>query len=380
MLRACLKFFLPLFGCVLSQSLLAQTQPSPKIDLTQQQDYVLKRVSSSDPSGANADFRQVDPGGIPTLLDANGPGMLTHIWITVASPEAYHLKKLVMRIYWDHETTPSVEAPLGDFFGLGLGEYHRWESALLSVGSDKALNSFFFMPFQKHARITVSNEGQQKVDAFYYNLDYRAYSQPLPRGTLYFHAQFRQAQPNHGWTSDWQSNGNPKVEGKPNLDGKENYVWLDAAGRGHFVGVSMSVLQNQDGWWGEGDDMFFVDGESRPSIAGTGSEDYFLGAWDFGGHPFYYRLYGAPVVGEERAGSKSSVYRFHLDSPIPFTKSIRATIEHGHANHRSDNFYSVAYWYQSEPHAPFPVLPSVDQRIPRPQQVGGPGNSTAVHP
>jgi hypothetical protein len=380
MLRACLKFFLPLFCSVLSQPLLARTQLSPKIDLTQQQDYVLKRVSSSDPSGANADFRQLDPGGVLTLVNADGPGMLTHMWFTVASPEAYHLKKLVLRIYWDHETTPSVEAPLGDFFGLGLGEYHRWESELLSVGSDKALNSFFSMPFQKHARITVSNEGQQKVDNFYFNLDYRAYSQPLPRGTLYFHAQFRQAQPNHGWTSDWLKNGDPKVDRKTNLDGQENYVWLDAAGRGHFAGLTMSVLQNQDGWWGEGDDMFFIDGEARPSIAGTGSEDYFLGAWDFGGHPFSYRLYGAPVVGEERAGSKSSVYRFHLDSPIPFTKSIRATIEHGHANHRSDNFYSVAYWYQSEPHAPFPVLPSVDQRIPRPQQVAGPGNSAVVHP
>jgi len=380
MLRACLKFLFPLFGWVLSQPLLAQTQLSPKIDVTQQQDYVLKRVSSADPSGANADFRQVDPGGVLTLVDANGPGMLTHIWITVASPEAYHLKKLVLRIYWDHETTPSVETPLGDFFGLGLGEYHRWESELLSVGSDKALNSFFFMPFQKHARITVSNEGQQKVDAFYFNLDYRAYSEPLPRGTLYFHAQFRQAQPNNGWTSDWQNNGDPKVDRKTNLDGKENYLWLDATGRGHFVGVTMSVLQNQDGWWGEGDDMFFIDAEARPSIAGTGSEDYFLGAWDFGGHPFFYRLYGAPVVGEERAGGKSSVYRFHLDSPIPFTKSLRATIEHGHANHRSDNYYSVAYWYQTEPHAPFPVLPSVDQRIPRLQQVGGPGNPAVVHP
>jgi len=380
MLRACLKFILPVFGCVLSQPLLAQTQLSPKIDVTQQQDYVLKRVSSADPSGANADFRQVDPGGVLTLLDANGPGMLTHIWITVASPEAEHLKKLVLRIYWDQETTPSVEAPLGDFFGLGLGEYHRWESELLSVGSDKALNSFFLMPFQKHARITVSNEGQQKVDAFYFNLDYRAYSEPLPGGTLYFHAQFRQGQPNHGWTSDWQKNSDPRVDRKTNLDGKENYLWLDAAGRGHFVGVTMSVLQNQDGWWGEGDDMFFIDGEARPSIAGTGSEDYFLGAWDFGGHPFFYRLYGAPVVGEERAGGKSSVYRFHLDSPIPFTKSLRATIEHGHANHRSDNYYSVAYWYQTEPHAPFPVLPSVDQRIPRLQQVGGPGNPAVVHP
>jgi len=380
MLRACLKFLFPLFGCVLSQTLLAQTQLSPKIDLTQQQDYVLKRVSSSDPSGANADFRQVDPGGVLSLMDANGPGTLTHIWITVASPEAYHLKKLVLRIYWDQETTPSVEAPLGDFFGLGLGEYHRWESELLSVGSDKALNSFFFMPFQKHARITVFNEGQQKVDAFYFNLDYRALPQPLPLGTLYFHAQYRQAQPNHGWTSDWQSNGDPKVDRKTNLDGKENYLWLDATGRGHFVGVTMSVLQNQDGWWGEGDDMFFIDGEARPSIAGTGSEDYFLGAWDFGGHPFFYRLYGAPVVGEERAGGKSSVYRFHLDSPIPFTKSLRATIEHGHADHRSDNFYSVAYWYQTEPHPSFPVLPSVDQRIPRLQQVGGPGNPAVVHP
>jgi len=380
MLRACLKFLLPVFGCVLSQPLLAQTQLSPKIDVTQQQDYVLKRVSSADPSGANADFRQVDPGGVLTLMDANGPGMLTHIWITVASPEAEHLKKLVLRIYWDQETSPSLEAPLGDFFGLGLGEYHRWESELLSVGSDKALNSFFLMPFQKHARITVSNEGQQKVDAFYFNLDYRAYSEPLPVGTLYFHAQFRQGQPNHGWTSDWQKNSDLKVDRKTNLDGKENYIWLDATGRGHFVGVTMSVLQNQDGWWGEGDDMFFIDGEARPSIAGTGSEDYFLGAWDFGGHPFFYRLYGAPVVGEERAGGKSSVYRFHLDSPIPFTKSLRATIEHGHANHRSDNYYSVAYWYQTEPHVPFPVLPSVDQRIPRLQQVGGPGNPAVVHP
>jgi hypothetical protein len=231
------------------------------------------------------------------------------------------------------------------------------------------------MPFQKHAHLTVSNEGQTKVGSFYFNLDYRAYARPLASDTLYFHAQFRQAQPAHGWTNQWTSNGNPLVENKKNLDGKENYVWMEAAGRGHFIGVTMSVLQNQDGWWGEGDDMFFIDGESAPSINGTGSEDYFLGAFDFGDRAFSYRLYGASVKGEERAGSRSSVYRFHLDSPITFTKSIRATIEHGHANARSDNFYSVAYWYQSEPHAPFPALPPVDQRIPRLQPTGGPGNS-----
>ena len=127
----------------------------------------------------------------------------------------------------------------------------------------------------------------------------------------------------------------------------------------------MSVLENADGWWGEGDDMFFVDGETLPSINGTGTEDYFLGAWDFNGKPFAYGLFGAPVVGQERAGERWSVYRFHLDSPIPFTKSLRATIEHGHANDRADNYSSVAYWYQTEPHAAFPPLPPVEARLPR---------------
>jgi hypothetical protein len=375
MLRNGLKLIFAAVLCFLPQALFAQSQFSPKSDLTQPQDYVLKRVSSYDRTGGNADFREIAPGETLTLMDMDGPGVLTHIWFTLWSQEEYHLKKLVFRIYWDHETAPSVEAPLGDFFGLGLGDYHPWESELLSVANEHALNSFFPMPFQKHARLTVSNEGQTKVGSFYFNLDYRAYARPLASDTLYFHAQFRQAQPAHGWTNQWTSNGDPLVENKKNLDGKDNYVWMEAAGRGHFIGVTMSVLQNQDGWWGEGDDMFFIDGESAPSINGTGSEDYFLGAFDFGDHAFSYRLYGASVKGEERAGSRSSVYRFHLDSPITFTKSIRATIEHGHANARSDNFYSVAYWYQAEPHASFPALPPVDQRIPRLQPTGGPGNS-----
>jgi len=259
----------------------------------------------------------------------------------------------VLRMYWDGEASPSVEAPIGDFFGLGLGDYHLFQSLPLSVGSDKALNSFFPMPFQKHARITVTNEGSLKTDAFYFNIDYRSYTKALPADSLYFHAQYRQASPNTA-----------VPDAKVNLDGKNNYVWMEARGRGQFVGVTMSVIENADGWWGEGDDMFFIDGEKLPSINGTGTEDYFLGAWDFGGKPFAYQLFGAPVVGPEKKGSKWSVYRFHLDSPIPFTKSLRATIEHGHANDRADNFYSVAYWYQVEPHAAFPALPAVDARIP----------------
>jgi hypothetical protein len=377
------KLFLFVFCLFLpASSLYAQScsgSAESLFSFTQPHDYVQKRVSSYDRSGANADARPIPPGATLDLLDVAGPGVITHIWITIASPEQFHLKKLVLRMNWDGESSPSVEAPIGDFFGLGLGEYFLYQSVPLAVASDKALNSFFPMPFQKHAHIWVTNEGKEKVDAFYFNIDYRACTKPLPADALYFHAQYRQQSPAKGWTSDWTSNGEPKVNDKKNLDGQGNYVWLDATGRGHFVGVTMSILQNQDDWWGEGDDMFFVDGEALPSINGTGAEDYFLGAWGFGSHSFSYGLMGAPVKGDERAGSRTSVYRFHLDSPIPFTKSLRATIEHGHANHRSDNFFSVAYWYQTEPHSAPPALPPVEARIPSLYPTGGPGNAAITH-
>jgi hypothetical protein len=374
--RARFNFLMILFASALCASCFAQDGALASLIATH--DYVQKRVSSYDKSGANADAIHVAAGATATLLDVEGPGVITHVWFTIASPEELHLKKIVLRMYWDGETTPSVETPVGDFFGLGLGEYYLYQSTPLAVASDKALNSFFEMPFGKKARITVTNEGKDAVDAFYFNIDYRAYTRPLPPDTLYFHAQYRQASPAKGWTSDWRSNGEPAVNNKKNLNGDGNYVWMEATGRGHFVGVTMSVLQNQNGWWGEGDDMFFVDGETAPSINGTGSEDYFLGAWDFGSHPFAYATFGAPVKGAELAGGRSSVYRFHLDSPIPFTKSFKATIEHGHANHRSDNMFSVAYWYQAEPHAAFPPLPPVEERLPRIYPVGGPGNGTKL--
>jgi len=363
-------------GCLFSLlTIQASAQTSDWFaNLTHQPTYTLHRSSSRELTGANADARAVTPGQTLTVLDTDGPGSVSHIWFTLDDPEPYALKRIVLRMYWDGEASPSVETPIGDFFGLGNGQYLKWESLLLSAGSDKALNSWFPMPYQHHARITVTNEGKQSLNHLYWNIDYRAYPQPLPTDTLYFHAEYRQAQPTHGWTGNWYENGDPLVNYRRNLDGHDNYQWFEARGHGQFVGVTMSVLQNQDGWWGEGNEMFEIDGD-KPSIVGTGAEDYFLGAWNFGGAQDFL-LHGAPSVGKELAGERSSVYRFHLDSPVPFTSSMKASIEHGHANHRSDTYSSVAYWYQGEPHLPFPALPPMDGRIPAIQFVGGPGNAT----
>src|SRR5581483_11811152 len=156
-------------------------------DLTVQQTYTLHRSSSADPTGGNTDYRPIPSGSTLTVLDIAGPGTISHIWFTLVSNEPFHLKKVVLRMYWDDEQSPSVEAPIGDFFGLGLGEYHNWQSQVLSVSSVKAMNSFFPMPFARHARITVTNEGKEDMEGIYYNIEYRAYTHPLPSDTVYFH-------------------------------------------------------------------------------------------------------------------------------------------------------------------------------------------------
>lgn len=185
-----LKTLLILFVfCTVAVPAFSQDRGTWLSSLPEAKDYVQKRASSYDRTGANADARPIAPGGSLTLLDQAGPGLITHIWVTIAAEDSDHLKALVLRMYWDGEATPSVETPIGDFFGLGLGDYFLYESLPLSVGSNRALNSFFPMPFQKHARITVTNEGGGKVDAFYFNIDYRAYDKPLAGDPLYFHAQ-----------------------------------------------------------------------------------------------------------------------------------------------------------------------------------------------
>jgi hypothetical protein len=334
--------------------------PENLFALARLRSYKNMRSSSWDRTGGNADWAGVGPGQTAILLDMKGAGVVTHIWFTISSQDPMHLKNLVLRAWWDDEDAPSVEVPIGDFFGLGLGEYFVYQSALLTVAPIKALNSYFQMPFATAARITLENQGPAPVRSLYYAIDYVALP-ALPEGLGRFHAQYRQAAPCKGTVSD----------GK-NLSGKDNYVFLEAAGKGHFVGVTQAVLQNENGWFGEGDDMVFVDGDALPTINGTGTEDYYNGAWDFGGQTFANQRQGAPyVVDPERIGGRYCLYRWHLESPIAFEKSIKVTIEHGTANDRSDNFYSTAYWYQTEPHAPFPALPAVADRVPKVFGVGG---------
>ena len=326
-----------------------------ELSLALLRDYQPAKASSYDRTGGNHDYFEIKPGATQTLMDIRGPGMISHIWFTISAEDSQHLKKLVLRMYWDGEPEPSVETPVGDFFGLNLGEYFLYESALTSVAPVKALNAYFPMPFQKSALITVTNESEKPVGAYYSNIDYQILPR-LPENVGYFHAQYRQAAPCPGWATGV----------KLNRDGKDNYVFMEATGRGHFVGVTQGVVLNQDGWWGEGDDMLFVDGSTAPITVGTGSEDYYNGAWGFDGKQFDYRCIGVPyVVNPFALGGKWCVYRWHLDSPLTFQKSIRMTLEHGHGNDRSDNFYSVAYWYQTELHAKFPALPPTAGRLPR---------------
>ena len=329
--------------------------PDVLFSMARLRDYKCRRSSSWDRTGGNNDSIRVEPGATATLLDVKGPGVITHLWFTINSPDHMHLKNLTLRAWWDGESSPSIEAPIGDFFGLTLGEYFVYQSALLSVAPMKALNAYFQMPFDSAARVTITNEGKVRTDNLYFAIDYTTVPR-LPQGLGRFHAQYRQAAPNKK---------SADTSGK-NLNGEDNYVFLEATGRGHFVGVTHGVLQNADGWFGEGDDMFFIDGDTQPTINGTGTEDYYNGAWDFYGNAFANLRQGAPyIVDPERTGGRYCLYRWHTEGYITFEKSIKVTIEHGHANDRADNFYTVAYWYQTEPHAEFPQLPPPEARVPK---------------
>jgi len=305
------------------------------------QGFRARRISSYDRTGGNADSIRIEPGTTVVLAEIKGPAAIHHVWTTIAA-EAFYGRKLILRATWDGEEAPSVETPIGDFFGVGHGLNRNLSSLPIACSSEgRARNAYWYMPFRWSCRVTITNEGAQPVDAFYFYIDYRELPDLDPEAP-YFHAQYRQETP---------------------CEPGKNYIILDASGRGHYVGCSLSVLQRAMGWWGEGDDMIFVDGEETPSLHGTGSEDYFSDAW--GMREDENLFYGCPLQESDfQVGSKATVYRFHIPDPIPFQKSIRVTIEHGHANDRSDFYSSAAFWYQTEPHNPFPSFPPVEKRLP----------------
>jgi Protein of unknown function (DUF2961) len=324
------------------------------------QNYKSLKQSSFDTTGGNRDSWAIPAGAEKEVFNANGPGVISHIWFTIAARGNDHLKELVLRGYWDGNARPSVEVPIGDFFGLNLGAYQIYQSEYLACSPGKSLNCYFAMPYKRSARFVVANEGKQDVTSFYSNIDYMTVPK-LPDDVVYFHAQYRQSAPCLAVTGE-----GPKI----NKDGKLNHVYLETRGRGHLMGVTLGVLQNANGWWGEGDDMIFIDDESKPAIVGTGSEDYFLGSWNFGGRdgaqPFGHAMYGAPmIVNPERTGGRYCCYRWHGDNPVTFERYLKHTMEHGHANDRGDNFFSVGYWYQSTPYTDFPALPPAASRIPQ---------------
>lgn len=341
--------------------------------LSKVRDGRTKRESSYDRSGGNKDFYTLRPGNKLEICDIKGAGCIRHIWMTMASfdeaQEEYLPRKVIIRMYWDGEESPSVEAPIGDFFGLGHGITKNFSSACLMMSPEdgKSFNCYFPMPFSSGARIEV--EGQIEKDAkFYFYIDYEEYDS-LPDDELRFHAKWERQCPTDGVSHKDMDNAYYEFGGK-NTTGDGNYVILDAEGKGHYVGCNFNVhnlrLTREWNWYGEGDDMIFIDGEKwPPSLHGTGTEDYFNTAW-CPQQEVCTPYHGIILGGGPNWSGKISTYRYHILDPILFDKSIRVTVEHGHNNHRSDDISSTAYWYQREPHRIFtPILP-VKARLPLP--------------
>jgi hypothetical protein len=350
---ALLSVVVPVLGLI--SSLQAQSLfGNPLTDLARLKPFEARRASSSDPDwkNGNADARPIAPGGTLTLAELEGPGVITHIWFTIAHDAPFYSRLLTLRMYWDGEEHPSVECPIGDFFGIGHGVDQPFVSLPVRVSSDgRARNCYWPMPFRKSARITVTNESDRRCHAFYYYIDWQKHP-ALPEDIAYFHAMYRQE--------------HPCVMGR-------NYLIADLAGRGHYVGTVQSVYHVSAGWYGEGDDFFFIDGATEPQLRGTGTEDYFCDAWGFRQQdgPFY----GTPLWEGYGPGDRSSAYRWHLADPVPFTKSLRVEIEHKGSQtfpdgkvdgfiERDDLMSSVAFWYQLEPHKPWPALPPGPERLP----------------
>ena len=329
-----------ILGFVCGLSLAAQEGALPPLDaleFARMKDAKAERISSSSPNPAsNNDSKQPIPGETIVLADLKGPGVVTHIWLTIAANEYAWPRLVRLRVYYDGNPEPSVDAPVGDYFAVGHG-FERWvKSEMVRATSDgRARNGYWPMPFAKSCRITLTNEGRRRLDHVYYHVDWSKVP-ALPPDTLYFHARYKQELP-------------AQAE-------KKVYTFLDVKGRGFYAGTVLSVVQPEAGWFGEGDERIYVDGEKEPSIIGTGSEDYFNDAW--GLHVVDGPYYGVTVADGTGLGSRMTGYRWHIKDPIPFKKSFRFDMEHlgwtfnndgslkSPFGTRDDLYSSVAFWYQ----------------------------------
>jgi len=282
-----------------------------------------------------------------TLAEIEGPGAIQHIWMTPTG----NWRFAILRLYWDDETEPSIEVPVGDFFANGWGEFAHVNSLAITVNPGSGFNSYWTMPFRGSARITMENIDERDM-ILYYQIDHTLTDVPTDVG--YLHAQFRRSNP---------------------VPDMEDYTILDGvSGQGQYVGTYMCWGANSPGWWGEGEIKFFMDGDAQfPTICGTGTEDYFCGSYGFSNPrtrdymEFSTAYAGMPQVlaaNEERGTPpRFGLYRWHIMDPIRFAQDLRVTMQAlgwqsgGRYLHLKDDIASVAYWYQTEPHAPFPALP-----------------------
>ena len=293
---------------------------------------------------------EIAPRSTFTLADITGPGAIQHMWMTTA---AHQWRRLILRAYWDNEAFPSIECPYGDFFANGWCERCNITSLPIAVNPAGGMNSYWEMPFRKHARFTLENMGTDTVTV-YYQLDYTLTDVPETLG--YFHAQWRRSNP---------------------LGYKKVHTLLDGVkGKGHYVGTYLAWQVNNAGWWGEGEMKFYLDGDSEfPTICGTGTEDYFGGAWNFEFPGGAYGRFSAPFSGLPqviqpdglyRSQQRFGMYRWHIMDPIRFEKDLRVTTQalgwrsDGRYLPLQDDIASTAFWYQQEPHATYPTFPAID--------------------
>ena len=333
-----------------------------------------RRASSASPTGDNRDRLSIVRGETVTLLDAKGAGCVTHLWLTCASLEDFYLRKLVLKAYWDGEEQPSVLAPLGDFFGVGHAETVNYSSLPMVMAPEDGagLNCYLPMPFSRGARIEVTNENLITETRLYYNIDYEIWDKPKDElGRL--HACWHRQNPCDGIDEPPATADHTFTHGGQNLSDEGNYLILEAEGSGQYIGCNLNIhnLRRSKGgqnWYGEGDEMIFVDDDNQgqrwpPTLNGTGTEDYFNSAWG-PKQRFASPFFGLTKPGGDDYSGHIAWYRWHLADPVRFARSIRVSIEHGHANRRSDDYSSTAYWYQHEPHRPFGILP-MEERLPR---------------